>query len=58
MNVDSEDNGRAELRRLLLLFIRCNCGGPQPSLNNSRADEHRDDCPYRIEVECDGNSGQ
>lgn len=41
------------------LFIElCDCAGPQPGLNNSRADEHATDCPYRVEVERDGNSGQ
>lgn len=40
------------------LYLKlCDCAGPQPSTNHSRADEHRDDCPYRIEVERDGNSG-
>ncbi len=53
----TEDAGRTELRRLMLLFMQCDCGGTQPSLNNARADEHSDDCPYRIEVERDGNSG-
>lgn len=39
-----------------LYFELCNCAGPQPSLNNSRADEHVEECPYRGEVEGDGNS--
>lgn len=34
------------------LYVRlCDCGGPQPSLNRHRADEHGRECPYRKEVE-------
>lgn len=58
MDANGEADGRAELRRLTRLYYDlCNCGATQPSLNNSRADEHRADCPYRIEVLNDGNSG-
>ena len=47
--------GETEVRRdYPSLYINlCDCSGPQPSLNNSRADEHREDCPYRVEVEGD-----
>ena len=55
--ISNEEDGRAELRKNMELFMLCTCGGPQPSMNNSRADEHRKDCPYRVEVEGSGNSG-
>lgn len=41
------------------LYVRlCRCAGPQPSLSNPRVDEHARECPYRIEVEGDGDSGR
>ena len=36
-----------------LYFELCRCAGPQPSLDNPRADEHAADCPYRREVQGD-----
>lgn len=51
-------NGDESGRDYAMLYMRlCDCAGPQPSLNNAREDEHRSDCPYRAEVEGDGNSG-
>lgn len=41
-----------------LYFHLCRCAGPQPSTTNPRADEHTADCPYRLEVEGDGDSGR
>ncbi len=55
---ETEDDGRTELRRLMSLFMQCDCGGPQPSRNNPRADEHARECPYRVEVEGNVDSGQ
>jgi hypothetical protein len=38
----------AEMLRdnMLRFMAHCNCGGPQPSLESSRATEHAADCPY------------
>ena len=55
---NDEEGARAELRRLMGLFMRCGCGGPQPSLGNSRADEHAKECHYRIEVQGGVNAGR
>lgn len=41
-----------------LYIERCDCAGPQPSPEKSRADEHAKDCPYRVEVEGDGDSSE
>jgi len=54
----SEADGTKEPRDYTWLYGRlCNCAGPQPSLNNTRADEHDRECPYRLEVE-GGNSSE
>lgn len=47
-----------EQRDYTSLYVRlCDCAGPQPSREKPRADEHREDCPYRREVERFGDSG-
>jgi hypothetical protein len=50
-------DGDQEVRELTALWLRlCNCGGPQPSRDNPRMEDHLRDCPYRLEVEGDVNS--
>ena len=47
---------RAEARDYITLFTQlCDCAGPQPSRERSRAEEHAADCPYRMEVEGSGD---
>lgn len=59
MAVLMRDGGEESRRDYPSLYIElCCCAGPQPSLSNPRADEHAHDCPYRIEVEPNGNSGE
>lgn len=31
----------------------CDCAGPQPSIGNTRMDEHSLDCPYSLRVEAE-----
>jgi hypothetical protein len=52
---ESRDGGDRDFPSLYMRL--CRCAGPQPSLTNSKADLHAKDCPYRIEVEGDVNSG-
>lgn len=58
--VMGEDEGgarrtRLDGRDLVSLYARlCDCAGPQPSIHNSRLDEHAADCPFRVEVERKG----
>jgi hypothetical protein len=41
-------------RDYVTLWLRlCGFGGPQPSRDNQRADEHANDRRYRVEVEGD-----
>ena len=53
---DTTGNHRRDYPTLYLRL--CDCGGLQPSYDNPRADEHREDCPYRVEVEGDVDSGR
>jgi hypothetical protein len=47
---------RAKLARLTRTWVElCDCGGPQPSLDNPKADEHAGDCKYREAVEKGGD---
>lgn len=40
------------LRRLLQLFEAfCNCGGPMPTMETSKVEEHTKDCAYRLRIE-------
>lgn len=51
---DKHETARAEGRDYVTLYLKlCGCAGPQPSLDNPRADEHDRECPYRLEVEGD-----
>lgn len=55
----SDFNSDGESRDYVTLFIRlCNCAGPQPSKTSARADEHDKECPYRLEVNEGGDSGE
>lgn len=47
------DGGETRRDYPALYFRLCKCAGPQPSMNNPRADEHAKECPYRVEVEGD-----
>jgi hypothetical protein len=48
----NDDEGREEHRDYASLYYDlCDCAGPQPSVDNARADEHSRECPYRREVE-------
>lgn len=57
MMSDDEGNESADVRRdHTALFAKlCDCAGPQPGLNNTRSDEHEAHCPYRVEVEGNGD---
>lgn len=47
--------GRQQRRDYPRLWAElCDCNGPQPSLDKPLADLHAEDCPYRREVEGDG----
>lgn len=56
---ESRDGGRLPPPRppsrdyASLYLALCTCGGPQPSRDRSKADEHMTWCAYRQEVEPD-----
>lgn len=59
MATDDRPAARKTTRDYPSLFIQlCRCGGTQPSLTDPKVDGHERWCPYRIEVEADGDSGR
>lgn len=52
MSLLADDEGREERRDYPALYFElCDCAGPQPSTDNTLADEHLRECRYRKEVE-------
>ncbi len=47
---------RIDIRELTRLWQKlCSCAGPQPSMSNSRTEDHQPDCLYAVKVESDSS---